>query len=88
MKLPETKSINLAISKIIFYLLLFFTISCKNGLPVNVFDPESFLGFLVGLDPWRYNPPPKSKIKILGAVSSISEGETIQVGVVLENNTN
>ncbi|MCB1176602.1 MAG: hypothetical protein KDK36_03380 [Leptospiraceae bacterium] len=74
------------IKNLSLFFLLFLSISCSKGLPFNIFDPETFVGFLIGIDPFRYNPPPKSIIKYQGAVSSISEGGSIQLGVLLENN--
>ncbi|MCB1180227.1 MAG: hypothetical protein KDK36_21795, partial [Leptospiraceae bacterium] len=59
------------LSKIILLtLLLSLQFSCSKGLPFNIFDPETFVGFLIGIDPFRYNPPPKSVIKYRGEVSS------------------
>ena len=74
------------IKNLSLFFLLFLSISCSKGLPFNIFEPETFVGFLIGIDPFRYNPPPKSIIKYQGAVSSISEGGSIQLGVLLENN--
>ena len=72
--------------KILFILVFLIQFSCNTALPLNPFDPESLIGFITSLDPHRYNPPPKSKIKVSGTLSSILEGDSFTFGVTLENN--
>ncbi|MCB1177810.1 MAG: hypothetical protein KDK36_09550, partial [Leptospiraceae bacterium] len=73
------------LSKFILIFLLFINISCSKGLPFNIFDPETFIGFLISLDPYSYNPPANPDLNVSGMVSSIQEGQTFTVNVSLTN---
>ena len=70
----------------LFLLILFFTSSCVGAIKKSLLDPKSFLGFYLSLDPFKLNPPPKSKIIMLTPINTIQEGESAAMGILLENN--
>ncbi|MCB1176616.1 MAG: hypothetical protein KDK36_03455, partial [Leptospiraceae bacterium] len=70
---------------IILTFSLSLQLSCSKGLPFNIFDPETFIGFLISLDPYSYNPPANPNLNVNGMVSSIQEGQNFTVNVSLSN---
>lgn len=68
---------------ILLLLILFLTSSCVSSVKKSIWDPKSILGFFLSLDPFRLNPPPKSKIIMLNSINTIQEGESAVMGILL-----
>ncbi|MBP7282686.1 MAG: hypothetical protein KBA66_13975, partial [Leptospiraceae bacterium] len=70
----------------LLFAILIFASSCVGSAKRSALDPKSFLGFIMSLDPFTLNPPPKSIITMLGAVNTIQEGQSVNMQIVLQNN--
>jgi hypothetical protein len=70
----------------LFLLIILLTSSCVGSVKKSLWDPKSILGFFLSIDPFRLNPPPKSKIIMLNSINTIQEGESAVMGILLENN--
>ncbi|HMW08224.1 MAG TPA: hypothetical protein PKC94_24320, partial [Leptospiraceae bacterium] len=77
---------NKFLNALVFIYLIFNFSSCVGAVKRSILDPNSFLGFFLSLDPFKLNPPPKSKITLLNTISSIQEGESTTMGILLQNN--
>ncbi len=55
----------------ILLLILVLTSSCISSVKKSMFDPKSILGFILSIDPFKLNPPPKSKITMLNSINTI-----------------
>ncbi|MBK8395769.1 MAG: hypothetical protein IPL26_11105 [Leptospiraceae bacterium] len=69
----------------IFLYLLFFSVNCLGGVNRTMLDPQSLVGFILSIDPFKIFPPPKSIITISGVVSSLQEGQSATLGIFLQN---